>query len=275
MGDVTPTLEKYQFDNLIVLKRRTAAAVFAEERYSDAFDYPTHLHKQAYFMLPDQCTYRETLGSKTFYHSPGTVLWRPANISHSDSMAETNGRSFSVYIRDGLLEKYSDYARAPIEFAESNTYLVFLTTQLRNEFRNWAQGSEMIAEGLVLEMLGYAAKKQIPAEKRPPKWVEKIVERLEDEFQQDHNNLELANEVDIHPIHLARTFRKYYGKSIGTFLKEKRVHHAMQMIIAEDRSLAEIACSSGFSDQSQLTRAFKDIVGITPGAFRKEMTSRQ
>ena len=100
----------------------------------------------------------------------------------------------------------------------------------------------------------------------------RIVEKLECEFQENHTNVGLAGEVGIHPVHLARVFRQYYGKSVGTFLREKRVHHAMQLIAQDDLSLAEIACASGFSDQSQLTRAFKEIVGITPGAFRLAVT---
>ena len=131
----------------------------------------------------------------------------------------------------------------------------------------------MIAEGLVLEMLGYAARKRTPDENSPPKWIVGIVEKLEDEFLESHTNVELADEVGIHPVHLARTFRKFYGRSVGTYLREKRVHRATQLIMQEDLSLAEIAHLSGFSDQSQFTRAFKEITGITPGAFRHEVTT--
>ena len=272
MSDATSALEIHQFDNVVVWKRRTASAAFAEEIYKRAFNHPKHGHEQAYFMLTDHCVYRETLGSKTLHYSPNTILWRPAGISHSDGMAQTNGRSFSVYVKDELLRRFSDYAKIPVEFSEQSSYLVFLARQLRNEFRNWAQGSELIAEGLVLEMLGYAARKRVPDEKSPPNWMARIVEKLECEFQENHTNVGLAGEVGIHPVHLARVFRQYYGKSVGTFLREKRVHHAMQLIAQDDLSLAEIACASGFSDQSQLTRAFKEIVGITPGAFRLAVT---
>jgi AraC-like DNA-binding protein len=33
-------------------------------------------------------------------------------------------------------------------------------------------------------------------------------------------------------------------------------------------SLAEVALRAGFSDQSQFTRHFKHLVGLTPGQFR-------
>lgn len=272
MSDAEPTIETYRYDNLVILKRRIALAEITEAVYHSALDHPLHDHRQACFLLTGNCDYREQLGSKTSRYSPNTILWRPTDISHSDGIEGNGGCAFSVFIKDGLLDRVSEYSKIPAEFAEKNTYLVFLANRLRSEFRNWAAGSELIAEGLVLEMLGYVAKKRIPADKTAPKWIARVVEKLDDEFLESHTNLELASQVGVHPVHLARTFRKYYGKSIGTYLKEKRVDCAIQLIKQDKLTLSEIAYSSGFSDQSQLTRAFKELAGITPGAFRDEVT---
>jgi AraC-like DNA-binding protein len=49
----------------------------------------------------------------------------------------------------------------------------------------------------------------------------------------------------------------------------RRVDRAKQLLqCGGDLSLAELAAHAGFSDQSQLTRHFKRIVGVTPGQFR-------
>ncbi len=266
-------LEKYQYDNLVVLKRRTALAHITEEFYENAFSFQEHWHKLACFTLIDRCDYQEKLGSKTFNHTPGTILWRPPEFSHADGMADSNGRSFSAYLKEEAISRLSDYTKIPAEFSEKNSYLIYLANRLRYEFRNWSLGSDLIAEGLILEMLGHAAKKAVPNAKRPPEWLVRIVEKLEDEYLINHSSLALAAEAGIHPVHLARTFRQFHGKSISTYLKEKRIRHAMQLIMQDDLTLAEIAYSSGFSDQSQFTRAFKELNGITPGAFRSEVTT--
>jgi len=271
MNDAESTLEEHKYDQLVVLKRRTSSAVFVEERYERAFEYSMHEHVQAYFMLTDNCVYREQLGSKTFHHSVNTIIWRPGEISHADAMARANGRTFSVYVKDELMRQFADYAKTPAEFSENNSYLVFLARQLRNEFRNWSQGSELIAEGLVLEMLGHAAKVHTRIQTVAPLWLDRIIEKLECEFLQDHTNERLAREAGVHPVHLSRTFRRHYGKSIGRFIKEKRVRHAMLLIEQGRMTLAEIASASGFSDQSHLSRGFKQVVGITPGAFRRDV----
>ena len=145
MSDEAVKLERYQYKDHIVLKRRSALAIIAEEFYKRPFDYPKHEHEQSYFMLTNHCVYREKLGSRTYHHPPHSVLWRPAGISHSDGMARSNGRSFSVFIKNELLERYSDDVSIPNEFSEQNTYLVFFANRLRNEFRNWADGSDPVS----------------------------------------------------------------------------------------------------------------------------------
>ena len=271
MSDAEPTIETYRYDNFVILKRRTRSAELAEAAYSCAVDHPQHDHEQAGFLLTGNCDYREQLGNKTSRYSPNTILWRPTDISHSDGIEGNGGCAFFVFIKDGILSEFSDYSKIPAEFSENNSYLVFLANQLRKEFTTWSEGSELIAEGLVLEMLGYASRKGVPAEKVPPIWIKRVVEKLEDEFSKSHTSRELAAQVGVHPVHLARTFRKYYGQSVGAYLRAKRINYAMQLITTRDQTLAEIAHSSGFSDQSQFTRAFKEVVGITPGAFRCEV----
>jgi len=271
MNDAVSALEKYEYDNVVVLKRRTNSAVLAEERYERAFEYGMHEHKQAYFMLNENSVYREQLGSKTFHHSVNTIIWRPGEIAHADGMTRANGRTFSVYVKNELMRQFADYAKTPAEFSENNSYLVFLARQLRDEFRNWSRGSELIADGLVLEMLGHTAKAYTRIETVAPPWLDRVIEKLEYEFLQDHTNVGLAREAGVHPVHLSRTFRKHCGKSIGRFIREKRVHHAMLLIEQGRMTLAEIASASGFSDQSHLTRGFKEVAGITPGAFRHDV----
>ena len=49
----------------------------------------------------------------------------------------------------------------------------------------------------------------------------------------------------------------------------RRVERAKQLLQAgTNLSLAEMAAHAGFSDQSQFSRHFKRLVGVTPGQFR-------
>jgi AraC family transcriptional regulator len=49
----------------------------------------------------------------------------------------------------------------------------------------------------------------------------------------------------------------------------RRVERGKQLLQGgADISLAEVAAQAGFSDQSQFSRHFKRLLGITPGQFR-------
>jgi len=47
-----------------------------------------------------------------------------------------------------------------------------------------------------------------------------------------------------------------------------RLRGARELLADASRSLADVACDTGFSDQSHFTRAFKQQFGEPPGAWR-------
>ncbi|PYT11530.1 MAG: hypothetical protein DMG59_26165 [Acidobacteria bacterium] len=84
---------------------------------------------------------------------------------------------------------------------------------------------------------------------------------------------DIAGQVRVHPVHLARAFRKRYTYRIGDFIRKLRVEAACSELLPSDAPIAEIAARAGFTDQSHLSRVMKRHAGISPAAFRK--TARQ
>jgi AraC family transcriptional regulator len=67
--------------------------------------------------------------------------------------------------------------------------------------------------------------------------------------------------------HFARLFKQTTGLPPHQFVIHKRVERAKRLIAAGRLSLSQIAIDVGFSDQSQLNRHFKRLVGVTPKRF--------
>jgi AraC-like DNA-binding protein len=67
---------------------------------------------------------------------------------------------------------------------------------------------------------------------------------------------------------LVRQFSKAHGLPPFAWLQQHRVGRA-QALIANGASLLDAALTSGFSDQSHLTRAFGRYRGFTPGAWQR------
>ncbi len=80
---------------------------------------------------------------------------------------------------------------------------------------------------------------------------------------------QLAAVVRLNPYHFARQFKAATGLPPHQYVILRRVERAKQLLQAgTDLSLAEVALRAGFSDQSQFSRHFKRLVGVTPGQFR-------
>jgi AraC family transcriptional regulator len=64
-------------------------------------------------------------------------------------------------------------------------------------------------------------------------------------------------------------FRSTLGESPYRYVVRRRIQYAQSRMLATDDPLAAIALDCGFSDQAHLTRSFKQLVGVTPGAWRR------
>ncbi len=93
---------------------------------------------------------------------------------------------------------------------------------------------------------------------------------VQEYYTQDLSVAELAAVSQVSPSHFAHLFRTMMGMAPHEYLIACRVEHAKRLLLTKDVSLHEVAYSCGFADQSHLTRHFRRMVGVTPGALRQE-----
>jgi AraC family transcriptional regulator len=79
----------------------------------------------------------------------------------------------------------------------------------------------------------------------------------------------LANVVALSRSHFSRAFKRTLGFSPMEYVAVRRVERAKVMISGTREPLAEVALACGFADQAHLNRRFRDIVGISPGRWRR------
>ncbi len=91
---------------------------------------------------------------------------------------------------------------------------------------------------------------------------------IQDRFARTISLHSLAAEVGLSKFHLLRLFREEVGTTPHAYQLHLRISRAREMLDAH-ASAAEVALACGFADQAHFTRAFKRIVGYTPGAFKR------
>jgi transcriptional regulator GlxA family with amidase domain len=66
-----------------------------------------------------------------------------------------------------------------------------------------------------------------------------------------------------------RAFKKSFGVPVRRYLLQKRIQAAKSMLSHSDKSLLTVALEVGFSDQPAFNRSFRELVGTSPGHWRR------
>lgn len=120
------------------------------------------------------------------------------------------------------------------------------------------------------EFIGHIQSAKTEKDKAPD-WVYHLKYFLDAHFNERIQTSELADRYGVHPVYLARVFRKYFGMSIKDYLKSMRIRNAIASISENGHSLTQIAFDNGFADQSHFIRSFRQETGTTPRFFQKIM----
>jgi AraC family transcriptional regulator len=96
-----------------------------------------------------------------------------------------------------------------------------------------------------------------------------VVEYIEEHLDTGPTLEQMAAVARVSSYHFARQFKAATGQPPHQYLIARRVERArLHLHAGTDLSLAEVAAHAGFRDQSQFSRHFKRLVGVTPGQFR-------
>jgi AraC family transcriptional regulator len=94
-------------------------------------------------------------------------------------------------------------------------------------------------------------------------------EAMDANLDKEINIARLAYECGLSASQFARAFRQSTGCPPHRWRLQRRIERAQDLLLNSDKTLVEIAKACGFSDQSHLTRAFGQIVGTSPGLWRR------
>jgi AraC family transcriptional regulator len=231
---------------------------------------PLHAHEQAYFEFAIDGLFEDQYRGRTLAYEKGTVGFDPSDAPHRTFAR--GAHILRIEVSTNFLDSAGDVRATLCE------PMLLMTPQLASICRRLytevtsrgAVGAPLIAQGLLMELVGHAAR--CSASKRggvAPQWLRQVRERLDAEFAHAPGLTELAVIAGVHRVHLARMFRAYYGSSIGDYLRERQVAHAQRMLAETDHPLNMVALAAGFADQSHFSNVFQRAVGLPPGRFRR------
>ncbi len=239
-------------------------------RYQPSSRIAAHSHENAYFCLVRSGRFAETCTRQTSDCAAGTLIFHPAGDVHLDQFHSVKSELFNVEIEPRCAARVSELSLAlsAPQWSHSDTH-AWLAARLYHEFRQPDTASLLAMEGIALELLAQTSRQSARNRTaKPPRWLEEARELLAALFLQGITLSSVAESVDIHPVHLAREFRRHYRCTPGEYVRHLRVEFAARQMAVSEASLGEIALLAGFHDQSHFTRTFKSLVGLTPACYR-------
>jgi AraC family transcriptional regulator len=240
---------------------------FAESVYSPNFEIPTHAHVNAFLYYVIEGEYEESCGRETRSGGPSALVFHPAGEPHANRWLDAGGRVLHIEISRDRAAAISEYGTC---LDRPGGVVPWLAERLLKEYRRPDGASTLAMEGLVLEILAELARHPFPvAECKSPPWLRQARELIHDRFAEKLSLSEIAAAVDVHPVHLARVFRRQHGCTPAEYLRRLRIEFTCQQLASSDMPMVQVALSAGFPDQSHFTKAFRRQMQITPGEFRR------
>jgi AraC family transcriptional regulator len=244
--------------------------MLSEAVYPPGLKQPRHTHRDASFSFVLAGNYIENYGRQTKARQPSTIVFHPPQEAHAVDF-QSGAKILSVQFdceRFAYIRERSAVLNAST--SSQTEAIAWLGNRIYQEFRQMDAASVLAIEGLIYEILAEASRGTIStSESKIPRWLEQAREFLHDNFSESVSLETIAEIADVHPVHLARVFRRKYNCTVGEYVRRRRVEYACQRISISNDSFAEIALTAGFTDQSHFARTFKNHLGVTPGEYRK------
>lgn len=237
-----------------------------------------HAHEEPHFVLVLEGLYVSSANGAPAVSDTPLLVFNPAGTVHRDRFESREGargrrfegRFLTLSIDTALADAAADDGRLPAIATALTASDALATARRLAHAVTSAEPDEsaLAAESLALTLVAATASGRDMSGDAPPRWLAVARELLDDRCGDAVRIAELAEAAGVHPVHLARVFRRHMGCTPGDYLRRRRLERAAALLRATRRPLSDIALHCGFGDQSHFANAFKRYSGVTPGAYR-------
>lgn len=189
---------------------------------------------------------------------PWTYVWVGFSGITAQDTVKTMGLSLNnpIFMSDRGEELY----QAVKDMMEHNTY------GIANDLRR--NGQLQLFLSIIAESVPIEKKSETDA---ADNYVRRAVEFIQGNYCNPIKVTDVADYVCINRSYLYTLFRMGVGMSPQQFLTTFRITKAAELLLLTEHPVESIALSCGYTDPLVFTKAFKQMKGVSPSVWRKEM----
>jgi AraC-like DNA-binding protein len=230
-----------------------------------------HFHENPYFTYLLQGKLFESNKKESYYLESGDLLFHNWQDAHYNIKPPEFTRGFHIELNqewflnfDIQLKDFEGSTNLKNPIIKNLVNQVFIETKINDQYSN------LSIESSLIEIFNTIKESKIKKSKTPI-WAKRLQELLfEENIDYSLNNL--SSILGLHPVHLSREFSKYFGMSLGNYLRLIKINKAFNLIVSNKLSMTEICYKCGFYDQSHFIANFKRIYHTTPSKFLKKIS---
>lgn len=254
-----------------------------------------HYHPEIELVCIPEGRGRLYIGNQLYRYENGVVILLNSNIPHTSFDYGFEGENYEEYVIQVapeqlaiLFTQFEEFERVKQLIQVAKEGVVFPLAEGRHTFREkcrtlpqlhslkkWLTFIELLDEmaGVPYEILGVAScnhLQPIQAER-----IQRVFEYIADNFMRPISSQSVADLLNLTDTSFCRFFQHHTQKTFKQVLNEYRINHACKLLAFSEKSIEVIAYESGYVHQSFFNRVFKDIMQMTPLAYRRnrQMTS--
>ncbi len=244
-----------------------------EVSYRPHLTQPRHAHGETTVTLVVSGSLRETVGRAQEIARALSIVVKPGDTEHADQFGGEGTRTLQIGLTAAEATGLREWEPAARQWRWTHAGpAVPAFLRLLSILRTRPHDDVLLERGAT-DVLSSLRELTDDPRGDPPLWLARVREEMDD-VGSGVRVRDIAARAGVHPVYLARQFRRFFGSSVVAYLQRRRVTRAADLIASSSMPLSSVAFESGFADQSHLSRSFRSGTGLTPGAYAGFIRSR-
>jgi len=246
-------------------ERSFGGILTTETVFPEGFDSDWHYHQNPHYSHILSGGSKEIRGGVCQWQQPGDGLYYYPGISHQNLQYQPGTRIFNIELEGSFFKEHGlDMPAEEQMFSDRVKVNSMGLLKILKEHYWQDQHSRIAVEQLCVELITATP----DVRNDYPDWTRKIIEILNDCWDQSWSLAEFSGLLEIHPVTLSKYFSKYFKCTLGEYIRQIKVDRALKLIRSSRLSLTEVAFECGFADQAHFIKTFTLLTGVRPRQYR-------